>query len=38
MNITFKTYLTNEGAVFDTETFDNNADCIKAFFEENIDF
>ena len=33
MTITFKTYLTDEGAVFDTKTFDNNADSIKAFFE-----
>lgn len=33
MTITFKTYLTDTGAVFDTKTFDNNVVNIKAFFE-----
>ena len=32
--VTFKTYLTEEGALFDTETFNNNIDSIRAFFTE----
>lgn len=37
MTITFKTYLTDEGAVFDVKTFDTNAESIKAFFEEKAE-
>lgn len=37
MTITFKTYLTDDGAVFDAKTFDTNADAIKAFFEEKAE-
>ncbi len=32
MTVTFRTYLTEAGAVFDGETFDNNHAAIKAFF------
>ena len=38
MAVTFKTYLTEEGAVFDTGTFNSNIDSIRAFFKEGIPF